>query len=757
MLKKYIHFLSSYKWFIAVGIPIVILILSLSLLNAKIDGSFKIWFGKESKIIKDYNNFKDTFSNDDAITIVFKDENTIFNQKALHSIESLNNAFMELDYVVKVTSILNYQHIHSTLEKPDDVLVDDFIGNISTLTKKDLDNKKREALNNKSMVKLLISEDATTTIVIARLDSNDDVERSEQIMSDVYKIIEKETKKTGYKYYINGGPALVQAFIQIAKAESMVFTPLVFLLSLLLLILLFRRISGALIPFLVVFLTSLAVLSIQVLLGYKLNIFTINIPIFIVAIGIADAIHIYGIWLKQKSKGFSTKESVSHSLEKNFLAILFTSLTTSVGFASLGFSSVVPIATLGIAISSASILAFIISILWLPSLLLLIEKDIILINPKKESKKLKWNYGAFIIKNNKKIIALSIFLMSILFIGLFKLEVDTNIIRHFDKKIPIRQSAEFIMDNLTGAVSYEMIIDSGKKDGIKEPEFLATVEKFSDDFKEKFPKDIRYIKSLTDVIRSYNKIINYTDTLPKSRELIAQYLLLYSISIKEPSDLTDFMDFNEQKLRVIAVVNLVNTSVDVEMLNYAREWWKKTNYSLLLTGKTVMNADLQVEIAKTIIISLTITLIVVSLMMFLIFKRGKILWILILPNLLPVVLVLGFMGWIGINIDMGVAITGAIIIGVAVDDTIHFLFKYFDARKKDISLEEVFNEVLSYAGKAIIFTTLVLSISFSVIIFSNFLPNKHFGIITTIALSIAMILDMFLLPALLSIFDKKKN
>ena len=142
-------------------------------------------------------------------------------------------------------------------------------------------------------------------------------------------------------------------------------------------------------------------------------------------------------------------------------------------------------------------------------------------------------------------------------------------------------------------------------------------------------------------------------------------------------------------------------------------------------------------------------------MMLLIFKRLKILWILLIPNLLPVVLVIGMMGWIGLTIDMGVAIAGAIIIGVAVDDSIHFLVKYFDARKRGLDMAETFDEVLHYAGRAIVFTTVVLSLSFSIFAFSTFTPNQNFGVVTATALFLALLIDLLLLPALLSAMDKK--
>lgn len=753
MLKQYVEFLYKYKWYFTLLIPILITLFSLNLSKAEIDGSYRIWFSENSKELKTYDRFRDEFSNDDAITIVFKDSNTIFNPKAIKSIERIQNLLLSLSYVEKVSTLVNYQYVHQDNLNSDDILVNDFIENIDNLTKEYLLERKNIALHDENILNGYISKEGKTTMIVARLDTNDKEDISAKIMEDVNNIISKETNITGYKYWINGGPAMVQAFVKTAQDDSSTFTPIVFSLSILLLLLLFRKISGALLPLLVVLFTTMLVLTIQVTLGYKLNTFTINIPVFIVAIGIADAIHIYGIWLRKIKEGISTKEAVLFSLEKNILPTFFTSLTTVIGFGSLAFSSIVPVSTLGIATSSGVILAFMLSLIWLPSVLMLINNNKKNINNKKKNT-FKWNYGKFILKYNKVIIISFIFLVSISFLGLFKLQIDTNMIKYFDKDHDIRKSSEFTMNNLTGSVSYEIVIDAGRENGVYSPEFLNKVEEFYQQYQNKFPKDVRYMTSIKDIIKRYNKIITEKDEIPKDQDLVSQYVLLYSMSLDKAQNITDLMDFMQQKLRLTVVVNLVNTSKDLEMIGYAQEWWSQTPYKVTITGKTVMNAFLQNKVANTLIFSLSITLLLVSLIMYLIFGRIKMLWLFILPNILPVIIVLGIMGWIGIYIDIGVAITGAIVIGIAVDDSIHFFFKYFSAKENNDNIEDVLNEVIIYAGKAILFTTLVLSISFGLIIFSDFLPNRNFAIITSSGLMIAMLLDIFLLPALLSLFIK---
>ncbi|HIP60612.1 MAG TPA: hypothetical protein EYH01_09320 [Campylobacterales bacterium] len=757
-MKKYIDFLDKFKWLVAIGVPLLVFALATNLKHLEMDGSYRIWFGEDSKTLIDYDNFRKTFGNDDAVIITFKDENGIFNKKALQSIDNITQKLWRTKYIARVDSITNYQHVHSDPEVPDDVIVEDFIQDIQTQDEAYFADRKEIAVNDSLIVDGFISRDGKTTMISARLTPkvNDDSDKSGEIMKLVNEILAPEIERTGYKYHLNGGPPLNQSFVQIGTSDATTFTPLVLLASMILLFLLFRRVSGSLIPIAVVIFTFMTVLAVQVMLGYKLNNFTANLPVFVVAIGIADAVHIYIIWIMYKREGQGNKDAVLHSVQKNMLPVFLTSLTTAIGFATLTISKVIPVLTLGIATASGAVLAFFISLFWMPAVLLLIKKDVKAKEVEKVVNKKPFGYGAFIVRNDKKIIAITTLIFAVLAVGLFKVKVDSNTIRYFDKSVDIRKSTEFLMENLTGPMAYEIIVDSGRKDGIKDPEFMKTVERFYEEYQGKFP-DVRHMSSLTDIVKRFNYVLDGKDEIPDTQELIAQYLLLYSLSLPQGMEINDKMDINEQKLRVTGRINIVDTSVDLEMINYAHDWWKNTPYSATVQGQTAMFAYMQSDVTDTLIYSLSLAIFLVSIIMLIIFKRPKLLWVFILPNILPVMLVVGLMGWMGIDIDIGVAIAGAIIIGVAVDDTIHFLVKYFDARKRGLSLEDSFDEVLRYAGKAILFTTIILSIAFSLFAFSTFTPNQNFGIVTASALIIAFVVDLLLLPALLSLTEKDKT
>jgi len=758
-MNNFVEQIIKFRWVIAILIPLITVMMASSLKNLEFEGSYRIWFGEESKILKDYDNFRAVFGNDDAITIAFKVEDGIFNKETLQVVENITRKLWETEYIARVDSITNYQYVHADAEYPDEIIVENLIEELDTLSQSDLKRKKEIALAEDLIVGKLISSDAKTTMIVGRMTpkAGNDPEVSFKLRDAALEIIKPEIEKHGIKFYLNGGPIINTSFIEIAQHDGGTFTPAVILIAMFLLLLVFRKFSLSLLSISVVVFTFLIVLSIQVMLGFKLNNFTANIPVFVVAIGIADAMHLLWIYIVARKKGMDNEASIQYTVSKNFLALLLTSITTAVGFASLSISNVVPIKTLGIATASAAILAFVLTILFVPALLAILNPKI-KVQTKEENKNQnisKW-YVAFILGNNTKILFVSGFLFVAIGLGIFKANVDSNTVRYFKENVPFRITTNFIQDNLTGPMSYEIIVDSKENDGIKNPKFLKTIEQFYTEFYAQYP-DVRHISSLMDVVKTFNEVMDGSKTIPEDKNLIAQYLLLYSLSLPQGMEINDKMDINERLFRVSASINMVDTSKDLEMIEWAESWWDKTPYSAEINGQTKMFAHMQHDVTNTLIYSITLAVALISIIMLLIFKNLKMLPLFIAPNILPIALVVGVMGWLDIDIDMGVAIAGAIIIGVAVDDTIHFMVKYVESRKRGDNLQESLEYVMSYAGSAIIFTTIILSIAFLVFILSDFNPNYHFGIVTATALIIAVIVDLVALPALISKIDDREK
>jgi predicted RND superfamily exporter protein len=759
-MKKFVNALIRFRWFIVIFIPAIAIIISYQLRYAEFDGSYRIWFAKESKSLTQYDAFKNIFGNDDSIIIVFKDENGIFNKKALHVIERLTDKLWETKYIARVDSLTNYQYVHQSSDDVDDILVDNFIEDIDALTPQALKEKEKTALREELLVGRIISKDAKTTMIVGRLTPKAGSTRgaSKHIMQDINRYLADENA-SGYHFYLAGGPVVNTTFSSLAQYDVKTFTPLVLLIALLLLWLIFRNLSGVILTLLVVIFTFSIVLALQTIFGYKLNNFTANMPVFIIAIGIADAMHLFWVYLLARREGKENYEAIHITLEKNFLPALLTSLTTAVGFASLGISEIVPIKTLGIATANAAILAFILTILFIPAALAILNIKV------KVKKKPSQNnsvalfakkYAAFIIKNTNRILLITSLLFAFFAFGFLYLKVDSNAVRYFREDVPFRATVSMIEKNLTGPMSYEIILDSNEQDGIKEPAFMQMVERFSDEFKAKFP-EARHTSSLVNVVKKFNEVIDNNRSIPQNKNLIAQYLLLYSLSLPQGMEINDKMDVDERLLRLTASMNVVDTSKDLEMIGWIEKWWSDKPYKVEVNGQTVMFAHMQYDVSDTLIESIFLAIVVTSFFMFFIFRSIKMIPLFLIPNILPIVLVIGIMGWLNITIDLGVAISGAIILGIAIDDTIHFLVKYKEARKKGLSFEESLAYVMQYAGIAMVLTTVVLSCAFIVFRLSQFMLNANFGLVTAIALLIALLVDLLFLPALLNLIDNNAN
>ncbi len=733
-------------------VTVITLLLSLSLKHIAYEGNYRIWFDVDSKIITSYDTFRDTFGGDDTFVVAFEDKEGIFHPKAVETILNLTSVFAKIKGVQKVNSLTNYQYISS---EEDDIVIEDFMEDTV-----DLPSKRALALHDPLIVNHLISQGGKTTLISVKLSTfqGSDEAVNIAVMKKLQQILKQIQKETGYHFYLSGVPAITASLVTVSQHDAMLLMPLAVMIVVVMLWLIFRDVMGVIVPSSVIVFTFLIVLSMQMLLGYKLNNFTVNIPSFISAIAIADAMHLFLAWVYYRQKGLKNKEAVTVALQKNFLPIAMTSFTTATGFATLGLSTIEPIATLGIAITSGALIAFVLSVTLAPAILLT-RKESHAVRPVQflDLSKLT-GYGAFIKRHDRMIILFFMGLFLFAGYGLRHLKVDSNSIKYFSPDTTVRSGSDFIESHITGPMVYEVVLDSGKKEGVKDPEFLNQIGRFEKALKERYPV-VRFSISLKDIISRMQKVLNpdADTTLPKEKNLVAQYLLLYAMSLPQGMEINDQVDTHERYLRLTLNSNVQDTSKDLEMIAWIKQWWQTyTPYRADVQGQTAIFAYMQSSVTDTLIVSIASTLFIVMLAMFLIYRNLKMLLLFIFPNVAPLVLVVGAMGYLKIHIDIGVAISVAVILGIAVDDTIHFFSKFFDAIKVK-PFEESIDYVISHSGNAMILTTLILSLTFAVFGVSSFIPNVNFAIVTVTALNIALLLDLVLLPALLSLFYSREK
>lgn len=289
---------------------------------------------------------------------------------------------------------------------------------------------------------------------------------------------------------------------------------------------------------------------------------------------------------------------------------------------------------------------------------------------------------------------------------------------------------------------------------------MKDVEKFKIEFKNHFSK-VRHINSITDVVKKYNQLMNGNKKefykIPDSKELISQYLLLYSLSLPQGMGINDMMDTKNRYLRLTSMNNLASEQEKLKMYRWTEDWWKQNSkYSATLEGLTLVTAHMKIELTNTMIKSVLLALLFVTLIFWFTFKSKFYMLISAVPNIAPLLIAMGITGWIGINMDLGMAIVFVIIIGIAIDDTVHFLSKYKDAISKGYTTRDAIEKALLLSGSAIVITTVILVTALGIFLLSDFTIYSNFGFVSSIALFCAMILDLLLLPASLSYMSKIK-
>ncbi len=762
--RKFTLSIIKYRWYIVLLAPILtILLFVANLKNAGMETDFRIWFDEDSKVMKNFDHFKETFGSDDRILIILRNKDGIFKKNILKSIQNMTKELWETKHIARVDSITNFQYSYVSAEDEDEIIVEDFFNEIDSLNKEKLKEKKQIAINDVQTKDLLISKDGKSAVIVIRLVYSKNIKAEDylEINEKVNKIIDKN-KITGVEYYYVGISAYTEAFLNAIQSNVEKFVPIFLLTIILLLILIFRNIWSVLLPIFIVFLTIFFISGFTFALGYKLNTITSMFPIFIMAIGIADSIHIFWTWLHKRKEGLDNEASIIFSIEKNLKPAFITSLTTFMGFLSLGISKIIPIQAFGILIASGALVAFVLSVIFLPAMLSVINPKVKI--KKDNTSKLKdfiKKYVFFIEKNDKKIIFSSLLLIIFSLIGMKDVSIDTEFVKQFSSDSPIRKAITFVEKNIGGTIPIEIIVDSKEKAGINNPTFMKNVDKFTKELKEKFYK-VRHVSSITDVVKKYNQLMNGDKkefySIPNKKELISQYLLLYSLSLPQGMGINDLKDVDDRYLRVTAMINFSSELEKLEIYNWTYNWWEtNTNYTASVEGLTLISAHMRMELTNTMIKSITLALIFVTLIFWYTFKSRYYMIASVIPNITPLLVALGVTGWLGVSVDLGMAIVFVIIIGVAIDDTVHFLSKFKTAQEKGKNVVESIEESLLLSGSAIIITTVILVCGLGTFIFSDFAVYKNFGLISSLALFLAMLLDLILLPAILCVVHKRQN
>ena len=754
----------------------ILLSLVLQLPHLTMDTSNEAFFRPDDKVLVDYNAFRNQFGKDEFIVITVSGSD-IFNLDFLEKLRKLHQDLEKnVPYIDKITSLIN---VRNTRGEEDGLIVEDFLEDWPE-NQADLVALQQRAEKNTLYENFILNTKKNmTAIVIKPLACNPDAEellqeegtcqpmtnlQNQEMVARIGSILARYNA-TDFSLAVSGMPVVIEYLNITLGKDLQVIIPMTFVVVLLFLGLLFRRVSGIVYPMIVFAISLVSAVGIMAALRIPMSNITTILPSFILVVGISDAVHILALFYPEYQKTGNREEAIVSAMGRAGLPVLMTSLTTAGGLISFMAAKIAPIADLGVVIPAAVFLALFYTVFLLPALLALfpVKRKVGHDRRKKQLDGFFTSMARFTCNRQGIVFVIFGILFVLAVIGTGNVRFEHNALKWFPEDSKIRMDTEKIDQQMGGTVSFDVVIDTGRADGLYDPAFINALESSVEKFSRYATEDlfVGKVLALTTVLKETNRALHANKqefySLPKDRQLIAQELFLFQLSGSD--DLDELVDQQFSKTRFTMHVPYRDTSKykkfvsDVEADLHTRF----PNCIITTTGVNALFVAILNNVMKTMARSYTIALIIISLLMVAMLGKIKMGLLSMIPNLFPIVMVIGLMGWLGIPLDLGTVLIGSISLGLVVDDTIHFFHhfgKQYDQCGDPVLATE---KTLKTVGRAMLVTSLVLVGGFLCNLFSDLGVNRNTGTLLSATIFIALVTDFLLTPAILSLVYRKKQ
>ncbi len=767
----------TYKpWHSLAIFAVVLAIVLPAIFSIKAMWSPRIWFDRDHPQIEKLDRFEQQFGSDTFISLGLYSKEGIFKKEALETLRKVTDEMWQVDNVIRVESLSNYNYIEA---QGDDILIEPFINTSTDYAPDNLVELRSKALADDVLPDFFVSPDATYAIIYAyMIPSLHGEDPDFSIVVDEVRAIIKKYKTDGIEFYITGPAAGNNAFKEVSASDNIVLIPFMFAFLLSLLFLQFRSYISIFLPLALIATTVGATFGLMGHLGIIFNSLLSAIPGVLLAICIADAVHILNSYFYYRNHEQDSKNSILFSLTKNAQPTLLTSVSTAISFFSITHTDLAPIRDLGILSGAGTLIAWLFTYLFLGAAISILSPkldkypvksfhfDDLFNKGKKhhelseeEKRKASLKKAKFIFKFRWPIfITFSVLTITSVFIAIQN-EVNSDPMKYFHHTVPIRQAYDFTSSKLDGLRGIELVVDSGKTEGIKDPKFLHKLDSYMNKMVE--DPQVTRVRSVREIIKKMNQTLHEGKPeeyrIPDSSEAVGQLLFLYTMSLPQGMDLNNQYTLDNRRLRIKVTWDLT-TSKESEMkskeiVNLAKDF----DLDVDTGGNAPIYLSMNTLVVETFFSSMAMALVLVSLLLFIVYRDFFISILAMLPNVVPLIFGGALMQLLGKPIDIGTSIVSTVCLGIAVDDTIHFISSYKQYRKQGHDPLHAIAETFLITGNALIITTLLLVVGFGSFIFAEFVPNRNFGILCSMILALALITDLVFLPALLLIADRKKS
>lgn len=759
-VSKLGRFVTNHPWWVILFSILLVLGLAVGAKNLEFKSDYRVYFSPDNPQLLAFDAIQNTYSKSDNILFVVEPANgQVFSTKVLTAIHDLTEKSWHIPYSSRVDSITNFQH---TTAEEDDLIVSNLVDDPSQLSSQDLDRVKKIAINEPILVHRLISETGhvaavNVTIQLPGKDSQESFEAS-----DKARKIAKEIEATypGIKLHLTGLVMMSNAFAEASLYDNSTLVPAMYALVIIILLLCLRSFTATFCVLLLILFSTIASMGAMGWLGLFLTPTSATAPIIILTLIVADCVHLLVTMLQNMRQGSEKNEAIRESLRVNFQPIFLTSVTTAIGFLSMNLSDAPPFRDLGNVVAIGAICALLLTVTILPALLSVLpvrvtKHSVSIIKPS-----LMASVAKFVVHRYKWLLVFNT-ILSVVFISFLPLnQLNDKFVEYFDHTIDFRRATDFLNENLGGLYSIEYSIVLAEKGQVNDPVFLHDIERFSGWLKSQ--PEIKHVNTISDTYKRLNKSMHGDDDswykLPDQRDLAAQYLLMYEMSLPYGLDLNDQINMDRSGLRLIVTLQSLSSNELLALEARINNWLSKE-----ITGITFTSASTDLmfaNIGKRNIIRMikgtVYALVLISLILIFALKSIRLGFISLIPNLVPASIAFGIWGAANGNVGLALSVVTGLTLGIVVDDTIHFMSKYQRARvEKGLDKGAAVEYAFSTVGTALWVTSAVLVCGFFVLSFSHFTMNAEMGLMTAMTIAIALFLDLLFLPPLLMVLDKK--
>ncbi len=723
--------------------------------------NYRVFFSDENPQLQAFEALQARYTkNDNILFVIAPRDEDVFTPQTLAAVETLTEEAWQVPYSIRVDSLTNYQH---TAADGDDLVVADLVQNAGARTPDEIAAARDIALAEPLLRDRLIREttDVTAVNVTLQLPGKEiaEVPKAAHFARELAAKIEAQYPEV--RIYLTGIVMLNNAFPESSQRDSATLIPIMFGIIVLAIALLFRSTAGTLGTVLIIIFSAGSAMGLAGWLNIPLTAPSASAPIIIMTLAIADSVHILVTMLAEMRGGATKRDAIVESLRLNMQPVFLTSLTTVIGFLSMNASDAPPFAHLGNITAMGVVAAYVYSVFFLPVFLDIMPMRV---RVRKGAQTTAMDRLAeFVVARRTPLIVV----IGLLIIGLAafipRIDLNDRFVQYFDPAIEFRADTDFAAEKLSGIYAVEYSLAAKDSGGVADPEYLAVLEAFANWYREQ--PGVVHVNSLTDIMKRLNKSMHGDDQdwyrLPDDRQLAAQYLLLYEMSLPYGLDLNNQVNVDKSAARLVITTDAISTR-EVRALTGRADAWLAANAPEHMrssaTGSFVMFAYISKRNIESMLFGTTAALILISLSLILALRSVKFGVISLFPNLVPALMAFGLWGLIVGEANVAISIVTAMSLGIVVDFTIHFLSKYLRARReRDASPSDSVRYAFHTVGTALWVTSVVLIAGFLVLSQSTFMLNAWMGLLTAITIGFALLADFLFLPPVLITMEREQH